>query len=124
MRRKRRTPITFRVRWEIDIEASSAIDAVLAARRQQVTPHTTAVVFDAWPSLAPSRANRIDLLAVHRTRVEPADLLLATIEAFPGLIDGNTEVNGSNLVEFLTNTLRELTHLDDIVAAADRRTQS
>lgn len=124
MRRKGRTPIGFRVRWEIDIEATSALDAALAARRQQVMPHTTAVVFDAWPSLAPSRANRIDLLAIQRTRVEPADLLLATIEAFPGLIDGNTEVNGSNLVEFLTTTLRELTHVDDIVPEADRGTQS
>ena len=107
--------VTFHARWEIDIEAPSATHAALAARRLQVAALTTAVVFDVWPRDGPPRARRIDLLTLRQQAIEPAAILRAMVEAFPGLLDGESSVNGGDLVQFLTIQLRELTHLEDIV---------
>ena len=110
--------ITYRVRWEIDVEASSALDAARQARRLQVSPRTTAKVFDAWPRDARSKARRIDVCTCAAETVEPSDVVLAIIERLPGLVDDATDVAGADLVEFLTHQLRQLTDVAVFVAEA------
>ena len=113
-----RKPITYRVRWEIDVEAISAIDAAQQARRLQLGPRTTAKVFDTWPLDAPSRARRIDLCATSADVVEPSDVIADVLAAFPGLGDGIASVSGADLVEFLTRKLRDLPDLASVVQEA------
>jgi hypothetical protein len=109
---------THRVRLEIDVEATSVLDAARQARRFQVGPRTTATVFDAWPRDARSKARRVDLRARSGETIDASDLVLAMIEGFPGLVDAETEVVGADLVEFLTHRLRELTDVHAFVAEA------
>jgi hypothetical protein len=109
---------TYRVCWEIDVEATNALDAAWKARFLQVGPRTTARVFDAWPLEARSKANRIDLCSQCEPTIEPSDVVLAIIERFPGLIDDATNVAGADLVECLTHQLRQLTDVAAFVAEA------
>lgn len=109
---------THRVRWEIDVEATSALDAARQARRFQVGPRTTAQVFDAWPRDARSKARRVDLSARGAETAEPSDVVLAIIERFPGLVDDESDVAGADLVEHLTHQLRQLTDIAAFVAEA------
>lgn len=110
-----RTPSTWRVRWEVDVEATTAIDAARLAHRLQLAPGSTATVYDAWPRDAPSRPKRIDLSSVDRNRTEPSDFVAAIVQAFPGLIDGETDVSGVDIVDFISAELRGLTHLEDFL---------
>src|SRR6185295_4649963 len=91
----RRIASEYRVRWEGDVDATSPLEAARKARSLQVAPHSTATVFDVWPQGARSKARRIDLAARTPESIEPADVLLEIVEAFPGLIDGETDVNGA-----------------------------
>ncbi len=113
---------TYRVRWEIDVDATNALDAARQARRFQVGPRTTAKVFDAWRRDARSKAKRIDLRARSAETIEASDTVLEIIARFPGLIDDATDVVGAELVEFLSQQLRELTDVDAFVAEARRET--
>jgi len=54
---------TYRVTWEIDVEASSPQEAARQARHHQTKPDTTATVFD-----------------VHREGVEPVRVDLTELE--------------------------------------------
>lgn len=105
----------YRVTWAIDVHATSPLDAAQQARRIQVAPHTTAKVFDVGPRDPAFRSERIDLCTRDLNTVEPADLLLAIVEAFPGLLDGETDVCGADLVACLTDRLRGTPHLEDFV---------
>jgi hypothetical protein len=108
-----------RVTWQIDVEASSALEAARQARRLQVVPYTTARVFDVVPAgSSQEQAEHIDLCKCTSEGPEPSDILLDVIEAFPGLVDGDTEVSGADLVEFLTQRLRQLHDLADFVSEA------
>jgi len=49
----------YRVTWEIDIEASTPLEAAKLARQYQIEPDTTGVVFDVWDE---KQGHRIDLL--------------------------------------------------------------
>lgn len=40
--------MNYRVIWEIDIEADTALEAVVRARSYQADPDTSAVVFDTY----------------------------------------------------------------------------
>ena len=108
----------YRVRWEIDVDATSALDAAKQARLLQVGPSTTAKVFDAWPRDARSKARRVDLGARSAEPIEASDVVLAIIERFPGLVDGDTDVTGADLVEYLTHQLSQLADIPAFVAEA------
>jgi len=53
--------LEFRVIWEIEIEADSAKEAAQEARAIQLTPGTSATVFDVWAHAA-GKMHRIDLV--------------------------------------------------------------
>jgi hypothetical protein len=54
-------PLEFRVIWEIEIEAESPAEAAREARVVQLTPGTSATVFDVWAHVA-GKMHRIDLI--------------------------------------------------------------
>jgi hypothetical protein len=53
--------LEFRVTWEFEIEAASAKEAAQEARTVQLTPGTSAPVFDVWAGAA-GKMYRIDLV--------------------------------------------------------------
>ena len=111
--RRTSQPREYRVKWEIDVQATSSLQAARQARQLMVGAFTTAKVVDAWPTDSPSRARRIDLCQEESERLEPADILAKVLEAFPGLTDDAIDVNGGDLVEFLTARIAEVTPLQD-----------
>jgi hypothetical protein len=54
-------PLEFRVIWEIEIEASSPMEAAMEARVMQLTPGMSATIFDVWAHTA-GQMHRIDLI--------------------------------------------------------------
>ena len=93
----------YRVLWEIDIYADTAVEAATKARQAQINPGTTAVVFDV-DSGNPQGPERVDLLEYPELLEDAHNNALAQklLNVFPWLdLDDDQPISGADTIDDL-----------------------